>query len=170
MIALIHLWFFPILTVLLIILPFWKKSRERYGVFTDKANLSKDESVVSKLRYPLSFFEYLVKNNSLIHFSWSLGFILWIISCFLWVFGAEFFSNVLFSGSIVFCLVSIFGAVKIKAKKSINFESGQLGLSIYLAIFSISVLVAISFHSFAEGIMANLVLLTFVFVFRVLKN
>lgn len=125
---------------------------------------------LSKFQYYLSLFEYLVKNNSLVHFFWSSGFISWIGSCFLWVFGLEFFSNLLFLFSIVFCLVSIFGAIKIKVKQSINFEINQLGLSIYLAIFAASALVAISFHSFAEGIIANLILLTFVFVFGILRN
>jgi hypothetical protein len=146
--------------VLLILLPIFKKSIDHYNDLTN----------LSKFQYYLSLFEYLVKNNSLIHFFWSSGFISWVSSCFLWVFGLEFFSNLLFIFSIVFCLVSIFGAIKIKAKQSINFEINQVGLSIYLAIFAVSALVAISVHSFAEGILANLILLTFVFVFRILRN
>lgn len=172
----IHLWLFPLLTLIIVIFPIVTRPKKenniskKYFIFPNKTNSFETNNIFSKIHFLLSIFEYLFQNNFAVRFFWLPGFISWIISSFFWVLKIEIFSSLLLVVSVVFCLVVLYDVSKLNLEYFANVKLTQIGFSIYILIFSISILVMVSFNSLAGGITTNLVLLAFTPHLQMLKN
>ena len=170
----IHLWLFPLLTILIIIFPIITKPKTKKDnlkdYFTVPKTNSESNNFFEKIHFLLSVFEYLFQNNFALRFFWSTGFISWIIGCLFWILNIEFFSSLLLAASIILCIVVLYDVAKLNIEYFSTLEVSQVGFSVYLLIFSVSILVMVSLNSLAAGITTNLVLLAFTPHLRMLKN
>ncbi len=172
----IHLLIFIILTFLLILFPVIsvpKKKGSSYSInfqLPKTVNFLKIQKVVPSLIYLMSLFEYMFKNNIGVHFFWTSGFVSWIVGCCFWVLQSDFISLTLILFSIIFCLVAIYTTSDMNIIEFSKLKIDKLGFSVYVLIISISVVAMVAFNSIAVGFTTNILLLLFLYNWRVFKK
>ena len=176
----IHLLIFIALTFLLILRPVISKfENEISSVLTNfqlpiKVSSLKPHKLLSKLLSSLIFlmnlFEYMYQNNFGVHFLWTTGFVSWIVGCGFWLLQADLVSLLFICASIIFCLVAIYDISDLKSCEISASRKSEFSVTPYILIVSISVLTMVAFNSFAIGLTANIVLLLFLYDWKVIKK
>ena len=175
MLTLIHLLIFIILTFLLILFPVIFVPKKG-PIFLRNFHLPKTvnflelQKIVPSLIYFMNLFEYMFQNSIGVHFFWTSGFISWILGCCFWVLQTDFVSFIFILISIIFCLVAIFAISDMNLTEFSTLRRAKLGFSLYVLIISISVLVMVVFNSLAGGFTTNILLLLFLFDWKVYKK
>jgi len=175
LITLIHLLIFIILTFLLILFPVIFVPKKG-SIFLRNFHLPKTvnflelQKIVPSLIYFMNLFEYMFQNSIGVHFFWTSGFISWILGCCFWVLQTDFVSFIFILISIIFCLVAIFAISDMNLNEFSTLRRAKLGFSLYVLIISISVLVMVVFNSLAGGFTTNILLLLFLFDWKVYKE
>jgi hypothetical protein len=176
LITVIHLLIFIFLSIFLISFPFISVPKKKGSGFltnfqlAKKVNFFKLQNVVPSLIYIMNLFEYMFQNSFGVHFFWTSSFISWILGCCFWVLQADFVSLSFILISIIFCLLAIFDISDLNLHGFSNFRRAKLGFSVYVLIISISVLAMVAFNSLAVGFTTNILLLLFVYNWRVFEK
>ena len=116
--------------------------------------------------YMMNVFEYMFQNNSGVHFSWTGSFISWILSCCLWVLQLEIISLVFTVASIILCFASILSTSDMNLESNSILKRARNGISSYILIISISILVMVISNSLAVGFTSNVMLFLFLYDWR----
>jgi hypothetical protein len=112
----------------------------------------------------------MFQNSFCFQFYWTSGFISWILGCCFWILQADLISLNFILFSIVLCLLAGFDIFNLDLIRFSNFGRVKFGSSIYFFVISISVMIMVAFKSLADGLTANVVLLLFVYAWRVYKK
>ncbi len=169
----VHLLIFIFLTLLLVCFPVIHVSNKKGSSFLRNFQLPKEVNIlnpqkfVPSLIYLMKLFEYMMQNSVGISFLWTPGFISWILGCCFWVLQENFVSLTFISPSIILCILAIFATSDQKLNGFSDSKTVDLGLSVYILIISISVIVMIAFYSLAVGIVTNILLLLILYDWKV---
>jgi hypothetical protein len=112
----------------------------------------------------------MFQNNFGVHFLWTSGFISWILGCCFWLLQADFVSLIFICVSIIFCLLAIYDTSGLKLYDVSALRKSELSFTPYVLIISISVLTMIAFNSLASGLTTNILLLFFLYNWKVHKK
>lgn len=172
----IHLLAFIFLSIFFVSLPFISVPQKKdFGFLTKfqfpkKVKFFKLQSIVPSLIYLMNLFECIIKSNLRVRFIWITGYISWILGCCFWVLQANIVSIAFISASIIFCFLAIAVMLKTNLPKLSDLRRTKLGLSVYVLIISASVVAMVAAKSLGLGITTSIVLLLFLYDWKVYKN
>jgi hypothetical protein len=174
LITLIHLFFFLVLSFLLVLLPVFSVPKNGSILFREFKFSGKVSFSIKKV-FPsfvslLKVFDYMFQNNFGVHFIWTSGFGSWALGCLFWVLEVDFVSYAFVFASILFCLVPIFTTSHLNLEEATKWSGSKFGFSIYFLVISLSVLFMVAAKSVGDGVTALFVLLISLYSWREYKK
>lgn len=175
LINLLHLLLFPILTFLLALLPLGFFSRSSFSFFSQKfgfqklGNFLKPQNFISNFEYLMNLFAFMYHNSFGVHFLWATGFVSWFLGCSFAVLNVDSVSMTFTIAGVGLCLLAFLSINGVRIDSS-DLENFEVRYSVYVLLFSFSVVVMVLADSLAAGFTTLVLLGVFLFVWRMYKD